>query len=68
MSRPITMTVYLFADDDENPHKWDVAEWLNDPSIVGWEITEGHGDCPSCAALERTPDSKTPFRVTPVHG
>ena len=45
MSRPITMTVYLFADDEENTSKWNVAEWLDDPSVVGWEITEGHGDC-----------------------
>lgn len=48
--RPITMTVYLYAHEGENPHKWDVAEWLDDPTIVGWAITEGHGDdCQACA-------------------
>jgi len=48
--RPITMTVYLFADDDENTRKWNVAEWLDDPTVVGWDITEGHPEgCPGCA-------------------
>jgi hypothetical protein len=42
------MTVYLFADDDDNPRKWNVAEWLDDPTVSGWEITEGHGDCVAC--------------------
>lgn len=46
--RPITMTVYLFADDTENPDKWDVFEWLDDPTVVGWEITDGHGACAAC--------------------
>ena len=50
MSKPITMTVYLMVDDNENPHKWDVAEWLDDPGVVGWDITDGHGDCAACAA------------------
>jgi len=46
--RPITMTVYLFADDDENPHKWNVAEWLDDATVSGWTIEEGHGKCGMC--------------------
>lgn len=48
MPKPITLTVYLYADDAENPKKWDVAEWLDDPTIVGWNITDGHGDCHAC--------------------
>lgn len=49
MARPITMTVYLMADDGENPQKWNVAEWLGDPTVVGWDIVEGHGDdCQAC--------------------
>jgi len=47
--RPITMTVYLFVEENENPRKWNVAEWLDDPNVVGWDITDGHGDCPACA-------------------
>ena len=47
--KPITMTVYLFVDDDENAHKWDVGAWLDDVNVVGWDITDGHGDCPACA-------------------
>jgi hypothetical protein len=48
MPKPITMTVYLFAEDDENPHKWNVGEWLDDPTVCGWEITDGHGACAAC--------------------
>ncbi len=48
--RPITMTVYLFAEEGENTSKWNVAEWLDDPTVSGWEITEGHPKgCPGCA-------------------
>lgn len=50
--RPITMTVYLYAEEEENPRKWNVSEWLDDPTVVGWEITEGHGDCAACATSE----------------
>jgi hypothetical protein len=50
--KPITMTVYLYADEAEFPDKWDVAEWIGDPTIVGWEITEGHGECAACASQE----------------
>ena len=47
--RPITMTVYLFADDEENTRKWNVTEWLDDPTVVGWDIDEGHPEgCPGC--------------------
>ena len=42
MARPITLTVYLYAEDDDNTNKWNVAEWLDDPTVVGWEITDGH--------------------------
>lgn len=50
MPRPITMTVYLFAEDDDNTRKWNVAEWLDDSTVQGWEITEGHPEgCPGCA-------------------
>lgn len=49
MKRPITMTVYMMVDDGENPNKWNVAEWLDDPGVVGWEIEEGHGhECAGC--------------------
>ena len=48
--RPITMTIYLFAEDDENTRKWNVTEWLDDPTVVGWDIEEGHPQgCPGCA-------------------
>jgi hypothetical protein len=48
--KPITMTVYLMIDEDENPRKWNVAEWLDDPNVVGWDIQDGHPDgCPGCA-------------------
>lgn len=46
--RPITLTVYLSAVDGEDPHKWNVAEWLDDPTVVGWDITDGHGACRAC--------------------
>ena len=46
--RPITMTVYLFAGEDERTDKWDVSEWLDDPTVCGWDITEGHGECAAC--------------------
>ena len=50
MSKPITMTVYLYADEGENPRKWNVAEWLDDPTVVGWDIETGHPEgCPGCA-------------------
>lgn len=50
MARPITMTVYLFAEDGEDTNDWNVQEWLDDPTVGGWEITEGHPDrCPGCA-------------------
>jgi hypothetical protein len=43
------MTVYLFADDDENTRKWNVAEWLDDPTVEGWDIEQGHPEgCPGC--------------------
>ena len=47
--KPITMTVYMMVDDDENPRKWNVAEWLDTPDVVGWEIEDGHGACAACA-------------------
>lgn len=50
--RPITMTVYLFADNEENTRKWNVAEWLDDPTVSGWLIEEGHGDCAACEINE----------------
>lgn len=47
--RPITMTVYMMVDENENPNKWNVAEWLDTPDVVGWEIEEGHGyECAGC--------------------
>lgn len=46
--RPITLTVYMSAGEGENPNKWNVAEWLDDPTVVGWDITEGHGKCEAC--------------------
>lgn len=50
MSRPVTLTVYLFAENGENPRKWNVQEWLDDPTVTGWEVTEGHPEgCPGCA-------------------
>jgi hypothetical protein len=50
MSKPITMTVYLMVGENQNPRKWNVAEWLDEPGVVGWDFTEGHGDCAACAA------------------
>ena len=48
--RPITMTVYLMVDDNENTRKWNVSEWLDDPGVVGWDFAEGHGyDCAGCS-------------------
>ena len=47
-ARPITLTVYLYAGEDERTDKWNVAEWLDDPTVVGWDIAEGHGDCRAC--------------------
>lgn len=46
--KAVTMTVYLMVDESENPHKWNVAEWLDDPGVMGWDIEEGHGDCAAC--------------------
>ena len=46
--KPITMTVYMMIDDDENPRKWNVAEWLDTNEVVGWHIEHGHGDCEVC--------------------
>lgn len=46
--KPITMTVYMIIDDDENPYKWEVAEWLGTDEVVGWNIEYGHGDCEVC--------------------
>lgn len=52
------MTVYLYADDNENPHKWNVSEWLDDPTIVGWSITDGHGDCQECLENRQEQENK----------
>lgn len=46
--RAITMTVYMMIGDAENPHKWNVAEWLDTDEVVGWEISDGHGACEAC--------------------
>lgn len=48
--KPITMTVYMVIDEtQDNPHKWDVAEWLGTSDVVGWDITDGHPQgCPGC--------------------
>ena len=46
--RAITMTVYMLIDDEENPYKWNVAEWLDDPGVVGWNVEEGHEECAAC--------------------
>lgn len=43
--RPITLTIYLAASSDEDPHDWNVSEWLNDPTIVGWTVADGHVGC-----------------------
>lgn len=48
MRKPVTMTVYLMVDEHENPHKWNVAEWLDSDEVVGWDIEDGHRDCPAC--------------------
>ena len=50
--KPITMTVYMLIDEtQENPHKWDVAAWLDTPDVVGWTIEDGHPEgCPGCSA------------------
>lgn len=49
MPRPVTLTVYLFADDNESTDKWNVYEWLDDPTVGGWTVTEGHPEnCPGC--------------------
>jgi hypothetical protein len=53
--RNITLTVYMAVDENENTNKWNVAEWLNDPTVCGWDITDGHGDCQACKdACEHT--------------
>lgn len=57
--RPITMTVYLFAEEDDNPHKWNVAEWLDEPTVVGWDIEDGHGECEQCKQGEDGHDLPT---------
>lgn len=46
--KPITMTVYLMVNDDEDTSLWNVAEWLDDPGVVGWHIEHGHGNCEVC--------------------
>lgn len=46
--KPITMTVYLTVNDDEDTSSWNVAEWLGTNDIVGWHIEHGHGDCEVC--------------------
>lgn len=50
--RPITLTIYMYSASEENPREWDVAEWLGDPTVVGWDITDGHGDCAACVTQE----------------
>jgi hypothetical protein len=47
--KPLTVTLYMFVDDDERPDQWDMGSWLNTDELVGWDITEGHGDCAACA-------------------
>lgn len=41
-AKPITLTVYMYAQSNENPDKWDVAEWLADPTVKGWRWQDGH--------------------------
>lgn len=47
--RPVTMTVYLMISENDNTRKWNVAEWLDEPGVVGWDFAEGHGyECAGC--------------------
>lgn len=47
--RPITMTVYMMVDENENTWKWNVGEWLDDINVVGWDFAENHGyECEGC--------------------
>ena len=40
--KPITITIFTWAEDDENHEHWNVAEWLNDPHMEAWTIKDGH--------------------------
>ena len=56
MPRPVTLTVYLFADDNEKTDHWNVYEWLDDPTVGGWQVTEGHPEgCPGCTVSSYYP-------------
>lgn len=55
MSKPVTITLYMVVDESENPHKWNMAEWLDTDEVVGWDVTDGHPDgCPG--GMEETHD------------
>lgn len=56
--RPITVTLYMIVDDDERPDRWDMGSWLDTNELAGWDITEGHGDCPACANNEHSEESE----------
>jgi len=46
-----TYTITVYVDTDENPRKWSVAECFGGDVVVGWDITDGHGeDCAGCNA------------------
>ena len=49
--KAVTLTVYLMVDEDERVSKWDIAACIG-PEVVGWDITDGHGDCTACASNE----------------
>lgn len=56
--RPITVTLYMIVDDDERPDRWDMGSWLDTDELAGWDIEEGHGDCPACANNEHFEESE----------
>lgn len=43
----LTMTVYLYVNEDELPNEWAVADWLEQDEsvcVAGWSVEFGHGD------------------------
>lgn len=39
---PVTLTVYLYVDENEHPDKWNIAERFDDTNVVAWKWQNGH--------------------------
>lgn len=39
---PMTLTIYLHVDIDDNPDSWNIGEMFDDVNVTAWKWQDGH--------------------------